>query len=112
MILLAAIVAVLALVAAKADAQVYCVDNTDASRSAPHFDGNLQGALNAASANPGPDTVLIGSDILDHAAGYSYTNTSPGNSVSVIGSGPGQTVLTGFDTTKTVPIFQLHGETG
>lgn len=83
-----------AFAATRADAQVYCVDKADPSCSVPHFDGDLQGALNAAVASPGLDRVLIGPGTQTSLSGFAYTDNGSDNPVEVIGSGTDQTKLT------------------
>jgi hypothetical protein len=90
-------VAAIALAApALAGANEYCVDVSPPECDGS-FPGDIQGALNAASANPGDDKVLIGIGTYStgvtqaQPTGFSYSAGS--GRVEIIGSGQGNTAL-------------------
>ena len=89
----AAAISVLLAVPGLARANVYCVDVIGGDCTDLEPAGDLQGGLNDAVANAGPDTVRLGP--------ATYPTTSPGgflyfsnaNPVSIIGSGQGTTTI-------------------
>ena len=67
-----------------AHADTYCV-NTAGCIDPVHDKGSdLQAALDAAQAGPGPDTIQVGAGTIDHAGGFSYPGPEP---VHIEGSG-------------------------
>src|SRR5215207_11310 len=93
--LLAALAATAVLFAlpSSAGANVYCVDVSGGDCTHLEPAGDLQGGLNDAAANAGPDTVRLGATTYPatSSAGFSYfSNTGP---VSIIGSGQGTTTI-------------------
>src|SRR5205085_8877168 len=80
----------------------YCVVPATAC-TAPNTLPSVQGALTTAVFHPGDDRVLLGAATYSNASGFQYSG-SPGNSVELIGAGPG-TTLTSTDLAGTTLAF-------
>src|SRR4051794_11850955 len=80
------------LVATPARADDFCAGTTGcpAGNSYPADGAGLQGALTAAQAHPGPDSVQIGPGRYESPFGFAYASADP---VAVAGAGGGQTTL-------------------
>jgi hypothetical protein len=101
-------------VPAVANAVVYCVPNDaiDASCTTGQGKATIQAALTAASSSTAvADTVRIDAGSYSES-NLSYFETTPGNTVNVIGDGPSQTHLTIPDTTGLSVGLVVHAPLG
>jgi hypothetical protein len=76
--------------AASASATTYCVNDPSCAGT---VEPGVQEALDAASANPGDDTVRIGPGNYSQDGGFLYDSVAFDNGVAVIGAGQGTTTL-------------------
>src|SRR3954451_25197371 len=89
----------LAIAAGSARADTYCVNTPGCD--VPHDKGaDLQQALDAAAARPGPDTVKIGNGTVTSSTGFTYDDPDP---VHIDGSGGRSTGVAGPTLEATAP---------
>jgi hypothetical protein len=85
-----AAVAAVAAPAASASATTYCVNDPSCVGT---VEPGVQEALDAASGNPGDDTVRIGPGSYSNDGGFLYDSLAFDNGVAIVGAGKGSTTL-------------------
>lgn len=105
-------VAVCCSLPATAAATDYCAGPALGCLPANSFGTDLQGALDEAESNPGPDRVLVGQGTYTRQNGFAYNDTTPANSVEIRGVGfpqPTLTMTTMSPAVEPTVLTVLHG---